>query len=549
MANRRRFLRRHEEKVIVRRETVRITGVVGAIVALALGMGSGACGGSSHVAKTPAPQQAHAVAPVPPPVTVQGQQVGLTAGPSADSDLSGSAKDAYSRGFQAWVSGDLKAARDAFSDAAGKSPSAGGPRYSLGCVLERMGDIQGAQDAYRAAYSVNPKYEVAIGAYALLLARTGHGTDAEQFLSGKRSQNPDSVRLTSYLAEVKSIEGDSPGCQLLAQQALAKQPDFKDAMVVIARDYYRSHRWDLARYALQAVLDGADDGSIPPRDKGNPEALLLRALVERDTGQRKQAIVDFGGAIAKRPDLFEAYINLGEMKLEAGNATEAQAPLEKAVRYAPNIPIAHLDLGDCYRLLGRPGDAKKEFDTALGMDSTLAGAHYNLGLLYLFSTSVPGVSSADDQLAKAIKELETYKSMRGAKVPKGQGDDVDELLSTAKRKQNELQIKKQAAATAAAAPPPTPAASAAPAGSAGTRSAAAVPATSAIRVVPVAPGGPSSSARPAASAAPSAAPVASAARSAAPAASAAPSAAHTASAAPSAPPAPPKGVIVRELPK
>jgi tetratricopeptide (TPR) repeat protein len=522
------FLRRHEENVIVRREPVRVTGVVGVVLALALGVGGGACGGSNRVAKTPAPPATSAAAvPPPPPVTNPNPQGGITAGPAADGELAGSAKDAYSRGFQAWVSGDLKTARDAFSDAASKSPNAGGPRYSLGCVLERMGDIQGAQDAYRAAYSVNPKYEVAMGAYALLLARTGHGSDAEQFLSGRRSQNPDSVRLTTYLAEVKSIEGDSPGCQLLAQQALAKQPDFKDAMVAIARDYYRSHRWDLARYALQAVLDGADDGSIPPRDKGNPEALLLRALVERDTGQRKQAIADFGLAIAKRPDLFEAYINLGEMKLEAGNATEAQPPLEKAVRYAPNVPIAHLDLGDCYRLLGRPGDAKKEFDTALGMDSTLAGVHYNLGLLYLFSSSVPGVSSPDDQLAKAIKELETYKSMRGAKVPKGQGDDVDELLSTAKRKQNELQIKKQAAATAVAAPPPAPAASAASPGAAGTRAAPAAPAASAVHAVPVAPLAPS--AKPAASA------------------SAAPSAA--ASAAPSAAPAPPKGVIVRQLPK
>ena len=39
--------------------------------------------------------------------------------------------------------------------------------------------------------------------------------------------------------------------------------------------------------------------------------------------------------------------------------------------------------------------------------------------------------------------------MRNAKV-KGPGDDVDDLLSTAKRKQSELQMKKQAAAAAAA---------------------------------------------------------------------------------------------------
>jgi len=444
---------------------------------------SAACGGGAPAAKTP--ENATATDTTVPAVNGQGQTVGITGAPgSAAEDLSGAAKDAYDRGFQAWVAGDLPGAKNAFNDAIGKAPKAAGPRYSLGCVLERLGDSQGALDAYRGAYTANGKYEAAIGAYALLLARTGHGPDAEQVLADKRSQNPDSVGLTTYLAEVKSLEGDSPGAQLLAQQALAKQPDFKDAMIVIARDYYRGHRWDLAKYALQAILDGADDGSIPPRDKDNPEALLMRGLIERDMGQRKEALSDFEKAISKRPDLFEAYISLGEMKLEAGNATEAQTPLEKAVRYAPNVAVAHLDLGDCYRLLGRPGDAKAELDKALTMDSTLAGVHYNLGLLYLFSPSVPGASGPDDQLNRAIQELQTFKSMRGAKTLKGPGDDVDELLSTAKRKQGELQVKAQAAAAASAATT----ASAAPVGS-GAPAGASAPAGSAAPASP-APGKP-----------------------------------------------------------
>ncbi len=430
-----------------------------------------ACGGEAPTSKSPKALAGDGGTRYAPPAIANsaGQQVAVSAGPgAADDDLTGDARTAYNRGFQAWTSGDLQSAKTAFSDAASRAPRSGGPRYSLGCVLERLGDIQGALDAYRSSFSANPKYELGMGAYALLQAATGHGTDAEQFLQGKQAES--SVRLLTYLAEVKSIEGDSPGCQQLAQQALTKQPDFKDAMVVIARDYYRSHRWDLARYALKAILDGADDGSIPPRDKDNPAALLLRGLIERDLGQRQQAISDLQLAVGKRPDLFEAYIDLGEMKLEAGNATEALAPLERAVRFAPNIAVAHLDLGDCYRLLGRPGDAKGQFDKALAMDSTLAGVHYDLGLLYLFSSNVPGVASQDDQLTKAIKELEAYRSMRSARAPKGQGDDVDELLSTAKRKQNEMQMKKQAAATAAAAPsgassaPPAPAA---PAGSGG----------------------------------------------------------------------------------
>jgi tetratricopeptide (TPR) repeat protein len=452
-----------------------------AFVAMAVALALSACGGSAPPPQVAPPPEA--VTPIP--VNPSGKTVSATAAPAAGSELSGEAKTAYDRGFQAWAVGDLPAARTGFAEAARLAPAAAGPKYSLGCVLERLGDTQGALEAYRASYGASAKYEVSMGAYAVLLARSGRGTDAEQFLAGKQSQNPDSVRLLAYLAEVKSIEGDSPGCQQLAQQALAKQPDFREAMVVIARDYYRSHHWDLAKYALQAILDGADDGSIPPRDKGNPDALLLRALIERESGDRKHALVDFDQAATRRPDLFEAYINLGEMKLEAGNATEALSPLEKAVRFAPNVSIAHLDLGDCYRLMGRPGDAKKEFDTAIGIDSTLAGVHYDLGLLYLFSPNVPGITSPDDQLGKAIQELETYRSMRSARAAKGPGEDVDELLNTARRKQSELQLKKQAAA----APPqaaPSPDGGASPPGPA-PASSAPPPASSADGGVHVAP--------------------------------------------------------------
>jgi tetratricopeptide (TPR) repeat protein len=416
------------------------------------GIGPIACGESTPPPKTATKAPPHVAPVTPKPTSVSpGQKVGVMSGAAAG-ELTGDAKAAYEQAFQAWLAGDLERAKTLFRDAARKAPSAGAPRYSLGCVLERLGDTQGALDSYRAAYSANSKYDVAMGAYAVLLATTGHGSDAEQFLSDKLALNKDSPALLTYKAEVKSIEGDSPGCQQIIQQALAKQPDFKDAMVAIARDYYRNHRWDLAKYALGAILEGADDGSIPPRDKGNAEALLLRGLIEREMGQRKQALADFDQAVQSRPDLFEAYVNLGEMKLEAGNASEALGPLESAVRYAPNVPVAHLDLGDCYRLLGRPGDSKSELDRALAMDSTLAGAHYDLGLLYLFSPSVPGASSQDDQLSKAIHELELYRSMRGAKAVKGQGEDVEELLSTAKRKQSELALKKQAAASSPGAP-------------------------------------------------------------------------------------------------
>ena len=69
--------------------------------------------------------------------------------------------------------------------------------------------------------------------------------------------------------------------QQLAQDALRKEPDFKDAMVVIARDHYRAHKLDLAKYALQAILEGFGDGA-PAARQGQRRGPLMRGLIERE---------------------------------------------------------------------------------------------------------------------------------------------------------------------------------------------------------------------------------------------------------------------------
>ena len=405
----------------------------------------------------------------------QGAEVGVADG-AGTSGLSGTAKEAYERAFKAWTEGDLDGAKKGFAQAAAADPKFAAPHYSLGVVLERLGDFSAAQEEYRTAFSLKPDHEIAMGAFALSLANTGHLGEADAFLTEKKSKLPESPRITTFLAEVKSMQKDHGTAQQLAQDALRMNPDFKEAMVTIARDHYRARKMELAKYALKAILEGFGEGT-PPRDKGNAEAHLLRGIVYREEGRRALALADFEIAYARRPDLIEASLQLGAMKLEAGNAVEALPILERAVRFAPKSAAAHLDLGDAYRLMGRPGDAKRELEQALALESTLAVAHYNLGLLYLVAQSVPGMS-ASEQSAQSIKEFETYKTMRGGKFEKG--DDTEDLLNRAKAKQAELK-------NAAAAPPPA-ASSAAPASS-GAPASSAVPVSSAAPASSAAPTG------------------------------------------------------------
>jgi Tfp pilus assembly protein PilF len=423
---------------------------------LALGVGIGslalvaafapACGGDAKEVKAPANT-------VGDGGTASTGTPGET--PGADqpgaSDLEGSAKSAYERGWKAWLEGDLQTAKKHFQEAAAADSKAPAPHYALGVVLERLGDKSGAQMEYRAAFTLKPDYDYAIGAYALMLANGGSKSEAETFMADKKAKYPNSARIATYYAEVKSINGDHGSAQQLAQDALRMDPDFKEAMVCIARDNYRARKMELAKYALQAILEGFGDQS-PPRDKDNAEAHLIRGLIAKEEGKRPLAMKDFEAAVKRRPDMVEALIQLGVMRLEAGNANDALPLLESATRFAPNSANAHLNLGDCYRLLGRIPEARKEFDTALAQDSSLAMAHYNLGLLYLFSPSVPG-TNAKEQVAIAIKELELFKQTRGAKsLPGSAGDDVDELLSRAKAKQNDLNQASAPAAPASGAP-------------------------------------------------------------------------------------------------
>ena len=63
----------------------------------------------------------------------------------------GGALSAYTAGWNAYLSGDLNTAKKKFQDAQSQDSKSPAPSHALGIVLERLGDIAGAQAAYRAA--------------------------------------------------------------------------------------------------------------------------------------------------------------------------------------------------------------------------------------------------------------------------------------------------------------------------------------------------------------------------------------------------------------
>jgi tetratricopeptide (TPR) repeat protein len=444
---------------------VRSPRLLSASLVLCLGLASAACGGAgaeSAGAKTPGQAQAAEQPGGPVAATPAGQQFAVSDAPTSREagavaqrpSMSATALTAYQAGMQAFQAGDLQGAKNQFVSATQADPKAYQAYYSLGVVRERLNETSGALQAYRQATTIVSDYEPAIVAYGVLLARTGKADEANDFLGGRQAQMPKSAAVTAAMAEVKSIQGDSGAAQRLAQEALKKNPDYRPAMITLARDHYRSRRLDLALYALKGILDGYGDEN-PPRDKNNAEARLLRGLIYKEQGLKAAAIPELQKAIELRPDLVEARVHLANYLLESGNAADAAGLLESALKYDSVNVLARLNLGDAYRLLGKTAESQRELDWVVKTDPSVAQAHYNLGLLYLFSASVPGLTPGQ-AADKAISELEQFKKLK-PRTAGGAPDDSDELITRAKTQKALVEAK----AAEAAAPPPAAAAPAA----------------------------------------------------------------------------------------
>lgn len=363
--------------------------------------------------------------------------------------MNAQAAEAYQAGQRAFAAGDLKGAAAQFERAISADARAHQAHSALGSTYERQGDAQRALAAHERALDLVPDFEPSITQITSIYLRQGRAAEAQSFLSRQQARAPNSAAVLACMAEIKSVQKDSVAAQTLAQEALKKDPDYRPAMVVLARDHYRSRRLDLALYTLTAILDGYGPEN-PPRDKNNAEARLIRALIFKEQLRRNQAISEFQRAVELRPDLVEARLNLAAYMLEAGNADGAVPLLEGALAYEPANPLIHLNLGDAYRLQGRAKDALVQLDWVSQAAPNQAETYYDIGLVYLFG-KVDGVTP-EQAIDRAITAFEQFTKLNPSPRP-GAGDDAVELLSRAKNKKAVLEAMKESNAPAPEATP------------------------------------------------------------------------------------------------
>jgi tetratricopeptide (TPR) repeat protein len=129
--------------------------------------------------------------------------------------------------------------------------------------------------------------------------------------------------------------------------------------------------------------------------------------------------------IARNPNCWMAYSNLGSFLSERGNTTEAISDFRKALELWPDQSKDHNNLGKALAQEGRTNEAMNEFRTALKISPDNADAESNIGALLLQQGDTNNaISHLRQAVEKFPREAQAHINLGNALLEKGETDSA-----------------------------------------------------------------------------------------------------------------------------
>ncbi len=125
-----------------------------------------------------------------------------------------------------------------------------------------------------------------------------------------------------------------------------------------------------------------------------------RALDKQDADPAA-ASAAYRRALELDPELVEAYVNLGRLTHQLGDAQEAARFYALALERSPDDPIIHFNLALALEDSRGAGPAAHHYERALRLDPDFADAHYNLA----------GLCEQLGRKADALRHYHAYKKL------------------------------------------------------------------------------------------------------------------------------------------
>ena len=255
-------------------------------------------------------------------------------------DTSLRAKQAYTRATELESNGNHPAALALLWEAAGLAPADREIQNALGEALERIGALDAAIAAYRAALQQDPRFGKASNNLILALVKAGKGEEAVQRARDLVAQAP--------------ADPDRYFTLGLAQS----EQNLEEAMKSFRRALEIDPRHTLARYNLALALNRADRTAEAIEELTRTLAIDPRAetryrlgLMYSRQGEFDAAVRELKGAIAADSRSADAHAALGAVFRARRDWDNAERELRRAITINPD-PATHYALAQVLQQRG-----------------------------------------------------------------------------------------------------------------------------------------------------------------------------------------------------
>ncbi len=269
-------------------------------------------------------------------------------------------------------------------------------RALLGTVKAQMGDLAGAEAAYRQALVLEPGNAIAQEALGSLLLQTGRLQEAEASLRKALAAGATPARDLKLATALGQLGRTDEAIQAV-EAAIALDPQDASARLQLGDLYARQGELAQAQQAYQAALD---------RQPQNAQAHYALAQVAYRQCSPSAAVQSIGQAMTLAPDNSVFRVVQAGLLEAAGRRAEASPLYDTFAKAPPEDVLAHNAAGSRLFWNGQYAEAAQQFERILSPIAPPAWAaylaHMGLGRTYLAEARLLPAQSEFEQALAAL---------------------------------------------------------------------------------------------------------------------------------------------------
>ena len=197
-------------------------------------------------------------------------------------------------------------------------------------------------------------------------------------------------------------------------------PDNRDVQIKATQILLLAGRFEDAKARATKLLE---------KDPKDLDALLLNANAMAALKDPAGALAEIEEAMQVNPDDSRSLVSLGALRVQTGEAKEAEAAFRQAIALEPTAVEAHLALANYLWASGRPAEAEQSLKQALSIDPQHLLANRMLGVLYMATGRQKEAEQPLRVVAEVSKSPEAQLQLADYYLGTGRTDEARALLT------------------------------------------------------------------------------------------------------------------------